>query len=810
MFRNHVITAIRNLRRDGYYSVIKITGLALGFATSMVLLLYVFYQLSFDTQHPDADRTYRVNQTNIWDPAGGVFSSTGVAVAMALKSDYEEIEDIVRVNTPGSATVRYAHNDGQVTAINENRILAADSNFFSFFAFPLREGDPRTCLIGKDKVVLSEEAARRLFGEEAALGKQILMGDQRTVLEVTGVTAKQPRNVHFNFDYLLSMETNPAMKQFEWSWVYTQVVTYLKVRPDADVAALAEKIKNAPDKHARATFQRIRMDFDEFKRERGNWQLFLQPVREIHLRSVRMGNRLGPVGNYQNVVILGVIGIFILLIAVINFVNLSTARAANRAKEVGVKKSMGWSKRSLIIQFQIEHMVMTGISLVLGLGMMELLRLAIAPLTGIEIPLQVLYHPGIMITVLGLPLIIGFLAGLYPSFFLTSFRPAQVLKGRLATGFRSSGLRNTLVVFQFAISLSLMAATIIIFDQLRFFQSKDVGFEKENLLVINHVEKLGEQLESLRNEVAAYTGVRDVSVSTDIRNSFEDLFVREGDARQMPVALYKVDEHFVDVTGITVKAGRAFDEREADKQHVMINETTASLFGLTPEDAVGAKISYVGDEVGPAEVIGVVKDFHFQSLRQNIAPLIFYSIHSTIWGDNRVLLVKYNGDPAMLVNKIQQRWNDLTDATPFEYSYYDDEVKSQYDDEAKLLSLFSVFTGLSISIAVVGLVGLAAYSASQRRKEIGIRKVFGASVAGIYLMLNGHYMKLMVIALAVAAPATWWLMQQWLEMYTYRISIDPLIFVKAGLMEFAFALLCVGSMVIRAAALNPSDALKEE
>ncbi|HYF69752.1 MAG TPA: ABC transporter permease [Ohtaekwangia sp.] len=811
MFKNYLKTGIRNIKRDGYYSVIKIAGLALGLGTSLVLFLYTSYQLSFDEFHPDVDRLYRVNQTNIWSPSGGVFSSTGPAVAPALAEGYPEFEGVLRINTPGGKTIRYVKSSGEVVAFNEESILAADSNFFSFFAFTLTEGDAGSALLGKDKVVLSDKAARRLFGDAPALGKIIQMGDERTALEVSGVTEEQPLNAHFQFDYLLSMPTNTEVKNMEWSWIWTQMVTYVKVKPMTDVVALQSKFKSAPDQYAPATFKALHMDYNEFVSERGAWELYLQPVRDIHLYSADIGNRLGTVGAIRNVYIFGFVGLFIMLIAIINFVNLSTARAANRAKEVGVKKALGWERRSLIAQFQVEHILVTITSMALGLAVMELLRLVIQPITGITIPMFRWNDPRMLLLLVLTPLVIGFLAGLYPSFYLTSFHAAQVLKGKVTQGLRASGLRNSLVVFQFTISIALMAATVIIFNQLSFFQSKSIGFEKDNLVVLKNAEKLGDQLVSFRDELQKLDGVLDASISTDLRGGFEDIFMREGSTIKLPISQYKADEYFFSTLRLDMAAGRAFDERVSDSQSVVINETTARLFGWSPEEALGKNIIYIGDDVSPSEIIGVARDVHFQSLRQQIEPVIFYHTESRMWGDKRVILVKYeSGKASTLINKIQHRWNGLAEASPFEFYFYDEEVKQRYNQELRLGSLFTIFTGLSITIAVIGLVGLVSYSAEQRKKEIGIRKVFGASLTRIYIMMNSQYIKLIFIAVLIATPLTWWFMQQWLNSYSYKIEINVLIFIGAGMIELLFALTCVGYLALRAASLNPTDVLKEQ
>ncbi|MEO8472335.1 MAG: ABC transporter permease [Chryseolinea sp.] len=811
MMTNFFKTAVRNILRERQYALIKIGGLALGLGTCLVLLLYITHQLSFDEMHPDVNRTYRVNQTNIWTPDSEAFSATGPAVSSALTSEFPEIQEAVRVYAPGTLAIRSQNADGTVTAINEGNIIAADSNFFSFFGFKLKEGDPKSALIGKNKVVLSDKAAYKLFGKGPALGKIIMVGDSMRAAEVTGVTEQQPDNIHFHFDYLFSLYSHPEIKEMEWSWIWTQVVTYVKLRPNTDADALASKIKTAPSRHALATFQRLGMDYKEFVKQKGGWELYLQPMLDIHLYSERLGNRLGSVGNIDYVKILGVIAAFIMLIAVVNFVNLSTARGSKRAKEIGVKKTLGVTRGSLILQFQIEHILITMISMLLGLGVMEVLRLIIQPTLGIDIPLTGWSKLQFTALIIFMPLIIGFLGGLYPSFYLTSFKPVTVLKGKLSTGFASSGLRNSLVVFQFTISIALMAATLIVFQQLDRLHSMNLGFSKENLLVINDAQKLGNHVTSFRDEISKYPGVVNTSVSMDIRGGYEDIYNKEGDSKKVSIIAYKADPYFMETVQIPIKAGRTFDvNRPSDVNAVVISETTAKTLGWSAEEALGKKIEYLSDEVGKQEVIGVTNDFYFQSLRQSLMPTMFLNINAKSWGDTRIVLVRFESDKLHeLVNALQARWTQMEDI-PFSYTILNEQLMARYQQEEKIAGLFSIFTILSVIISVTGLVGLVAYSAEQRKKEIGIRKVFGASLGKIYVMINTQYVKLLAIAMLVATPATWWLMQQWLDTWAFKTDINPMIFVASGIAELVLALICVGYLAIRAAMLNPTTVLKDE
>lgn len=811
MFSNFVTTAIRSLLREKQYALIKIAGLALGLGTSLVIMLYVSLQFSYDEMHPDVDREYRIIQTNIWDNAGGLFHSTGPAVAFALADAVPELEAVTRINTLGSQLIRYQAPGGDVVAFQEDKVLAADSNFFSFFGFKLKQGNPNTALTGVGKVVVSEEAARRLFGDESALGRIITIGDGNISAEVTGITEKQPGNMHFHFDYLVSMYTNPVIKEFDWSWIWTQVVTYVRVAPGADLASVKAKVGTLANRYAPATFKRLGMDYDEFTAQRGGWTVAMQPVRDIHLYSQGIGNRLGPINDINNLYIMAAIAIIILLLAVVNFVNLSTARGSKRAKEVGVKKTLGVGKGMLITQFQVENIMLTGISMLFGLGVMEILRFVIQPVLGIAIPLNIWSTSTIITIVIGVPVVVGFLGGLYPAFFLTSFWPAEVLKGKLSTGFGSSRLRNALVIFQFTISIALMAATMIVFQQLTFFQTQEVGLKKENLLIINHADKLGNQLKSFRDELATYPGVVDAALSMDIRGSFEDIYTREGDDRKVSITAYKADEHFLSTTGIELKAGRGFDiNRPSDKDAVVITETTARALGWFGEEAIGKRILYLGDILGPQEVIGIAKDFNTESLRENIMPVMFLNIESKYWGDNRIALVRYETSALQpLLARLEARWKQLSIA-PFSFTTYHDHLRAQYRQEERIVSLFTIFTALSIVIAVIGLVGLVAYSAEQRKKEIGIRKVFGASRSRIYLLINRPYVVLFLIALVLATPLTWYLMQQWLGTFAYKVSVDPAVFFAAGLIELIIALVCVGYLSLRATTLNPATVLKDE
>ena len=814
MFGNYLKIAIRNFSRERFYALINVFGLALGIASSLLITAYVVHELSYDTFHPDVDRLYRVNQTNIWSPeVGQQMSSSVLPLAEVLVNEYPEVEEALRVNTPGNNIVRYDRN-GQVLTFYENDILAADSNFFDFFDFKLKEGDPSEALKGINKVVISGAMAAKYFGDRPALGKILLFGEDRTPMEVTGVTEEQPTNAHFDFDFLLSMYSNPNIKRFEWSWVWSQVVTYVRLKPGTDTHALDEKFRHIADRHVAPTLPRFGMDYDDFIVEKGEWSFYLQPVVDIHLRSTMIGNRLGAVSDINYIYIFSATAILIIVLAMINFINLATARASVRAKEVGIRKAMGSLRRQLIGQFLSESIIMCLLATVLGLGILELFRIFAVNYLHSGLQASVWDKPAFIVLIFGLPLFIGVMAGIYPAFYATSYQPATVLKGNLRSGTRSMGFRNILVVFQFTISIALMVCTLIVNQQLNYFNTRDLGFDRENVLVVNWAHKLGDQLETYKNEVKKHSGVIEAGLSMDMfgRGNYEDLFIDEAADREQTIAMMKADEGFLSTMGLEMIKGRFFEEdRSSDRNSVVINEATMHLFGWNEDNVLGKRIRYTGDNADASEVIGVVRDFNFQSLRYRIAPYIFFNTDATVWGSSRVLAIRHTGeDLPDLLSYLEDRWNAFGTQAPFQYSFLDEEYENMYRAEERLGSLFAAFTTFAVVIACLGLFGLASYTVGQRNKEIGIRKVLGASLIRIVMMLNGNFSRLVGISILLAIPIAWWVANQWLQQFAFRIKIGWSVFFITGLVALVLAWLTVGYQSVKAASLNPVDTLKEE
>lgn len=810
---NHLKIAFRKLNKNGKYTLINLLGLALGLSAGLLVLAYTESESSYDEMHPDLERLYRVNQTAIWNPEGGVMGSTAPPLAALLKEKYPEVEAVTRINTPGGKTVRLRNADRAVQAFIEDEVLAADSNFFEIFHIPLQEGNAETALKEVGKVVLSAETASKYFGDEPAVGKVLELGAERVPVEVSGVAAPQTGNMHFHFDLLLSMPTNPNVERFDWSWIWTQVVTYIKLVPGTDAAALEAKFEAIAGQSVRPSFSRLGMDYGEFVAGTGGWNFYLQPVKTIYLHSVNIGNRLGPLGDIAMVRLMRLVAGLIILIAVLNFINLSTARAGIRAKEVGVKKTMGALRNTLVSQFLTESILMAFLSTVLALIFLIPLQWLVQLFSGISISVTPILEPGFLPVLLTIPIVLGLLAGLYPAVYLSGFQPVKVLKGYLAGSLKTAALRNTLVTAQFTISIALMSGTVLIYQQLQYLNEKNLGFNEENVLVINDADKLGTQLATFRDEIRQMPGVMQVALAMDMpgRGLWEDIYQREGSDIKLAISQNKIDEDYFPAMGLTLARGRAFEKgRPADINGLIINETTAQLFDWEEGEALGQKIIYPGY---PHElnVIGVVKDFHFQSLRQSITPMMFFHIDSEMWGDQRVVAVKYTQkEEQQLLTRLEGLWNRMAKDIPFQFSYYDEELTQLYRQERSLSGLITVFSGFSLFIAIIGLLGLLTFSAERRKKEIGIRKVLGASVFQVILMLNRHYLRLFALALFLAVPLSWTSMQNWLNSFAYRIDISLVVFLLAGLAVILLAFISVSYLSLKAASVNLAKVLKEE
>ncbi|HEX2535411.1 MAG TPA: ABC transporter permease [Chitinophagaceae bacterium] len=811
MFRNYLITAWRNLVKNRTFSLINILGLAIGLCCFVLIAVYVLDELNFDRFHKKAGRIYRVNSEVKFGGTESFLPVASDAMGALLQKDYPQVEAFVRIYTfSGSKMIRKGAG-----FLQEHRIGYADSTFFDVFTFPVLAGDPATALDAPNSAVLSESAALKYFGTTEALGKVLETNDQgRTDYRVTAVMKDMPEQSHMQFDVLLSMDN----VQYGWGNVLSHnFFTYLLLREGTDAQSFAPKLNEYIQRHvvpmAREVMQINSME--EFNRAGNKLEYTLQPLTDIHLRS-HSTFELRPSGDMQYVYIFSAVAVFILLIACVNFMNLATARSANRAREVGVRKVLGTSRGNLIFQFLTESTLMALFSLILAAGLAALVLPYFNELSGKELDFADLLTGPVLAGLLLLPFVVGLLAGSYPAFYLSGFRPIHVLKGKLQMGSRRSLLRSTLVVFQFTTSIILIIGTIVIFRQLNYIQNKNLGFKKEQVLILDETYTLGNNTEAFLNEIKRLPGVLSASYSGYLpvsNSSRNDMSYSKGATMSASngfnMQTWTIGYDYLKTLGMELVAGRSFSPQYGtDSSGIILNESAARLLGYT--DPLNKQLySVLEQETGSMRaynVIGVVKNFHFESMKQNIAPLAFV-LGDAHWAASvRIQTTDVTG----LLAAIEERWKKLAPGMPFHHRFMDEAFDEMYRSEVRMSQIAAVFSVLAILVACLGLFGLATYMAEQRTKEIGIRKVLGADVGTIVRMLSADFLKLVCIAALVAFPLAGWAMHTWLQDFAYRVSLGWWIFLAAGLLTSGIALLTVSFQAVRAALMNPVRSLRSE
>jgi len=811
MFKNYLKIAWRNLVKNKTFSFINIIGLASGFACFILIALYVADELSYDRFNKKAGRIYRINSDIVF---GGNKLHLAVAsdpMGATLKKDYPQVEEYVRFYTSnGSKLIKKGDQ-----YINENEVAHADSTLFDVFTLPVIAGDAKTALNEPNTVVVSESAARKYFGTTDVLGKTIETDDNgSTLYKITAVMKDIPHNSHFNFSMIFSMDN----VQYQWGqFLSHNHQTYLLLKPGTDYKAFEKNFSQFINKYVvpqAAQFMQIK-SMDEFEKAGNKLKYSLTPLTDIHLHSDRTVE-MGVNGNIQYVYIFSVIALVVLILACINFMNLSTARSASRAKEVGIRKVVGSEKRYLIRQFLTESILTTILSTVLAISIAALCMSWFNNLSAKELRISDILQPKYLSVLIALPIIVGLLAGIYPAFVLSSFNPIVVLKGKLSGGLKRSNLRNILVISQFTISIFLIAATIIVFRQLNFIQTKKLGFNKDQMLVVR-TGALDNKRDAFKNEVSKLPGVKastyagflpvsgysrnDVSFSTSTAMTAEN---------SLNMQVWDISYEYIPVMEMEIIRGRNFSkEFGADSNATIINETAAKLLGW--DNLTGKKLyTFYQDQVGTRligrDVIGVVKNFHFDSMKENIGPLCFRLANNS-W----ITAFKVNtSDIKQLVGTIENKWKTMAPGKPFSYQFMDEAFDSMYRIEQRTGKLGLTLAIIAIVIACLGLFGLATYTAEQRIKEIGVRKVLGATISNIITMLSKDFMILVLIASALAIPLAWWAMNRWLEDFAYRINIGWWIFIAAGVIALLIALITVSSQAIKAALANPVKSLRTE
>jgi len=807
MLKNYFKTAFRNLLRNKFYTLINIIGLATGLATCFLIILYVLDELSYDKYNVNAKKIYRVNNEIKF---GGNYFDMAVSPALlgsTMVRDFPEVKQYTRLRWYGSFLVKKGNEN-----IQEGRVGFADSTLFDVFTLPVIEGDPKTALVEPHSLVITEKIAKKYFNTTDVVGKSMLINDTGNY-KVTAVIRDIPAQSHFNFDFFVPMRENSGAN--DDNWLSENWNTYVLLRKDADAKKLELQLNAFMEKYSAPLLQSVtHQSMDQFKKDGGYIRASFTPLLDIHLHSNKQAEIDGN-GNAQYVYIFSAIALLILLIACVNFMNLSTARSSNRAKEVGVRKVLGSLKKNLIQQFLTESVLISLIALVFAILISWLLLPYFNQLAGKDIHLSSLFQPTMMLSLFALMLIVGLLAGSYPAFYLSSFQPIAVLKGKLSAGFKRSWLRNALVVFQFVISIVLIFGTVVIYNQLNYIHKKDIGFDRNQVLTVKHTDALGSQAITFRNELLQISGVQNATMSgylpVNYNRNNNSYFTSPAIDPKTGISMqsWTVDENYISTLGIKVLQGRNFSSQFAtDSTAIVINEAAANF--LATKDLLNKKLYTLNDIQAKTlleyHIIGVVKNFNFSSLRDVVTPLAFF-----LGKDNGNISARIgSADIPNVVDQMKNKWKAIAPSQPFDYSFMDEDFNRWYTTEQRTGQIFITFAVLAILIACLGLFGLITYAAEQRVREIGIRKVLGASVNNIAKMLSVDFLKLVLISSVIAFPIAWWAMHKWLEDFAYRVSISWWIFFLSGILALLIAVLTVGFQAIKAGVANPVKSLRTE
>jgi putative ABC transport system permease protein len=796
MFRNYLKVTFRTLLKSKAFSLINILGLTIGISTCILITLYVLDELSYDRFHANAGRIFRLTELLHLPREVRPQTVTSPPMGPALLQNFPEVQKMVRLN---KSSRQLAYGD---VKFFDTRVWYADSTLFQIFTFPMIKGNPDKALTEPYSIVLTQKAAKRYFGDADPLGKTMALSDTIT-LTVTGLIADIPTNSHIQFDVVMSRSTITAVNnnQPEDNWFNNGYYTYILLPEGYDYKQLEAKFPAFLEKQ-----------MAEEKKNSGLWYDFvLQPLPFIHLHSTTPYD-IGPNGNIKYVYIFSIIAILVLLIACANYVNLATARSVNRAKELGMRKVIGARRGQLIMQLLGESFLLTCIAFILAMAIVAVALPYFNTLTGKTMSAWVLMRPEVITTVVVIFLLIGVLAGAYPALLMSSFSPIKTMKNYARQGKESNLLRKGLVVFQFSMSIMLIAGTILIFRQVEFMQTQNLGIDKEQTLQFYMRSSISSKYKLIREEMGKVPGVLNATVtnftfSDDVSNI---AMLPEG-ANENEItseATISVDADFLPNFRIPVVAGRNFsrDTPTDETEAFIVNESAVKKFNWgSPEGAIGKKIDWGLGKKG--KVIGVVRDFNFSSLHLAITPLIIHIVPD--WYNYIALKIKGDDVPGT-VSRLESRWRELGLDSPFAYSFMDQDFQKLYQAEQQTQTIIGGLASLAIFIASLGLFGLAAFMAEQRTKEIGVRKVLGATVTSIIALLSKDFLKLIAIAIVIAVPVTWYAAGQWLNSFAYRTEVSWWIFVIAGLASIAIALITVSFQSIRAAVANPVNSLRNE
>jgi putative ABC transport system permease protein len=813
MLRNYLKLALRNLWKQKIYSLINIFGLAIGIAICLLIVLFIQSELGYDQYHERKDRIYRLAGDRIYPARVASRSLIPQSIGGAVQRDLPEIQESTRIFPFGennTTTVKVG-----AKTFEERKIVLADSNFFRVFTGRFLEGDAQTALGIPGTVVLSENTAIKFFGSaSAAMGQPIRFNDSTYL--VNAVCREWPEKSHFQFTILISDVGDPFVSQKEL--VTFAAHTYLLLRPGTSPAALEAKLPAVIERNVAPVIeQEFGMSYKDFCAAGNGYRYFLQPLEKIHLYS-NLEHEIRPGGSMKELWFFGLIALFILGIAGINFINLSTARSVERAREVGIRKTFGSLRWQLIGQFLLESALMSCLSMLLALILVILLLPFFNQVAGKSLSALYFVSPLPAFSLLVFSLLTGATAGLYPAFILSSFRPALVLKGKFTSNRHGLILRNGLVVFQFALSIILIVSTIIVNRQMQYMTGDQLGFKKDNILVVQNAFELRDHTEAFKDELSGVTGVGKVSSCFNLPGSeflsttFQVIGSKESHTESADI----VDDQFAELLGLQLKQGRFFSKAYGtDSFAVVVNESAVESMQL--KDPVGTRMNILAGWLNAPDpkslkvfhIVGVVRDFYFQSLRKKISPLVLINTGGRF--NSGLIGIQVNGAAqAGVIDATQKLWNRMAPDRGFHYTFLDQDLADQYQSEQTVRKVFTGFSILAIGIACIGLLGLAAYTTRQRTREIGIRKVLGATQSSIFLLLSTNFVRLVIVATLIAFPVAWLTMHSWLQEFAYRTRLSWWIFLAGGIIALGIALFTISFQAVRAGLANPVDALRAE
>ncbi|MEO9487757.1 ABC transporter permease [Ekhidna sp.] len=799
------------MKRKGF-TLINSVSLSIGLTGCILITLFVQHEYSYDEFFEGSDRIYRMVEQRISPESTVVHSNVPYSFVGTVPQDYPEVEVATAVAGPFSnQNVSILNKNEERIHFLEDHAIIADSNFFKVLSFEMISGDKNSALKNPNSVVLSESTAKRFFGEEDPLGKPISIGRRSSV--VSGVCQDPPANSHFKFSYIVSSTTVRWFSQDKFNLRYAKC--YFKLKPYANPKALEDKFPTMVDTYLAKEIERInKVSWDEYRQAGNGYNYFLRPLTSVHLDpEIASGMKAG--GNSTMLKVLIAVALLIFIIACINFMNLSTARSMERAREVGVRKVMGSLKHQLILQFLSESFIISFIGVALALG----ITIVTIPLfntlfdSAIRFP-QTISTP---IVLFCLTLFISILAGLYPAFVLSAYKPVQALKGKITSTQKGTRVKNGLVGFQFWISIMLMISTLVFQKQIHFLENKDLGFDKDKLLVIEGTFHMDPNYtRPFLEEARSIPGVKETAGTLWVQGfqgTWSDEYSVENSSIVHSIRRVPIGDRMGEVMNFELIDGEFFSDQKNDEHFVMLNQAAVDAFGI--EDPIGKTINMITHDEGSLEktgfkVKGVIKNFNYQSLRNEVEPLVIQS-NEKFAGRMSYILAKVSGNNiSQTIHLLEEKWKETISDRAFTYRFLDDTLRMNYESERNLATIFSLFSGLSIFIAGIGLFGLSAYTVTLRKKEIGIRKVIGASISGILLLLSKDFVKIITLSFLLAIPIAWYTMEYWLQDFAYRISVPIDAFIIAGLCSIVISWITIGSQGIKAALTNPIESLKDE